>query len=107
LLLTLSVHRPLDVDHIWQSCAYFLPVYLYGMWFSHYRDRVLAWHDRWLPALLVLVTGVVWFEVGYLQRPGAIFSASMFSTENGGIDTNALQKLLFCGILLVLLRRFG
>jgi surface polysaccharide O-acyltransferase-like enzyme len=107
LAVTVCVHRPTDLDDIWQSCAYFLPVYLYGMWFSRHRDRVMAWHDRRLPALLTLVAGLAWIEVTYFPRAGFLQSAALFSTENGIVDTNAVQKLLLCGILLVLLRRFG
>jgi peptidoglycan/LPS O-acetylase OafA/YrhL len=107
LTVTVFVHRPKNPDHIWHSFAYYLPVYLYGMWFSRHRDRVLAWHDRWLPALWTLMAGLVWLEVGYLQRAGVIFSADMFSTERGGLDINALWKLLLCGALLGILRRFG
>jgi surface polysaccharide O-acyltransferase-like enzyme len=107
LTVTVFVHRPRDLDHIWHSFTYYLPVYLYGMWFSHHRDRVLAWHDRWLPALLTLVAGLAWLEVWYLQRAGVIFSAGMFSTESGGLDVDALQKLLLCGVLLSVLRRHG
>ncbi|MCX6632602.1 MAG: hypothetical protein NTW28_33780, partial [Candidatus Solibacter sp.] len=100
-------HRPSDVDHIWHAFVYYLPVYFYGMWFSRHRDRVLAWHARWLPALLMLAAGLAWLEVGYLQRAGVIRSAAMFSTENGGLDANALQKVLHCGLLLSILRRLG
>lgn len=107
LAVTVCVHRPNDLDHIWHSCAYCLPVYLFGMWFSRHRERVMAWHARWLPALLTLVAGLVWLEVWYLSRAGFIHSAAMFSSENGIVDTNALQKLLLCGVLLVILRRFG
>jgi surface polysaccharide O-acyltransferase-like enzyme len=106
LVVTVCVHRPNDFDHIWQSCAYFLPVYLFGMWFSRNRDRLLAWHDRWLPVLLTAAAGLVWLEVG-LKQAGYIKSAAMFSTENGLVDTNAMQKLLLCGVLLVILRRLG
>ena len=106
LVVTACVHRPNDFDHVWHSCAYFLPVYLYGMWFSRHRDRLLAWHDRWLPLLLTAAAGLVWHEVGS-QQAGYIRSAGMFSTENGLVDSNALQKLLLCGVLLVILRRFG
>ena len=106
LAVTVCVHRPNDLDHILHSCAYFLPFYLYGMWFSRHRDRVLAWHDRWLPVLLTGVAGLVWLEV-VLQGAGYVKSAAMFSTENGVVDTNALQKLLLCGVLLVILERLG
>lgn len=107
LMVTVFVHRPSDFTHIWHSCAYFLPVYLFGMWFSRHRDRVMDWHDRALPWLVALVVGLVWLEVGYLQRGGAIGSAGLFSTENGVFGTNALQKILLCGVLLVILRRYG
>jgi surface polysaccharide O-acyltransferase-like enzyme len=105
--VTVFIHRPSNLDNILQSCAYFLPVYIYGMWFSHYRDRVMEWHRRWLPALVIFVAALVWVELTYLPQPGFILSASMFSTENGIVGTNALQKLVLCGVLLVTLRRFG
>ena len=107
LTVTVCVHRPSNFDNIWQSCAYYLPVYVYGMWFSRHRERLLAWHDRWLPALFASVAGLVWLEVAYLHQAGYIVSASMFSTEHGIVDTNAMQKLLLCGVLLVVLRRLG
>lgn len=107
LACTVFVHRPSDFTHIWHSCAYFLPVYIYGMWFSRHRERVMDWHSRWLPGLLALLVALVWLEVGYFGRGGAIGSAQLFSTENGVLGTNALQKLMLCGVLPVLLRRFG
>ena len=108
LLLTAAIfiHRPTDLDRILHSCAYFLPFYLYGMWVSHYRERVLAWHARWLPVLLTVVGALVWLEV-VSRGAGYIKSATMFSTENGIVDTNAVQKLLLCGVLLVILRWLG
>src|ERR1035438_2298703 len=106
LAVTLFVHRPSDPDHIWQSSAYFLPAYIFGMWFSRHRERLLAWHDRWLPVLLTAVAGLVWLEVG-LKQAGYIKSAAMFSTENGILDCDALLKLLLCGVMLVVLRRLG
>jgi membrane-bound acyltransferase YfiQ involved in biofilm formation len=77
------------------------------MWFSRNRERLMAWHDRWLPALFAVVAGLVWLEVGYLQQAGYIASAAMFSPEHGIVDINVLQKLLLCGVLLVVLRRLG
>lgn len=107
LTVTVFVHRPSDFTHIWHSCAYFLPVYLYGMWFSKHREAVMDWHDRWLAWLIAAVVAVVGLEVVYLERGGAIGSAALFSTENGTLGTNAVQKLLLCGVLLALLRRYG
>jgi probable poly-beta-1,6-N-acetyl-D-glucosamine export protein len=107
LTITILVHRPNDLDRIWHSCAYFLPIYIYGMWFSRYRERVIAWHRRALPLLLLLIAALTWVEVAYLKRPGAIGSVGMFSSEGGIIGTNAIQKLLCCGAFIAILQRLG
>ena len=107
LIMTTLVHRPANTDHIWQSLGYFAPVYMYGMWFSRNRERAIAWHQRWLVPLVVLVVALTTVEVVILKRPGFIASLGMFSVEQGIVDTNALQKLLLCGVLLVILRRAG
>ena len=106
LTITLCVHRPSNLDHVWQSGAYFLPIYLFGMWFSRHRERLLAWHDRRLPVLLTAVVALVFLDVR-LQHAEYIRSAAMFSTENGVVDANGLLKLLLCGVILVILRRCG
>jgi hypothetical protein len=106
LLVTVLVHRPSNVNHVWQSTAYFAPVYIYGMWFGRNRERAMAWHQRWLGPLVVVIAALTWSEVMILHRPGYIASG-MFSTDHGVIDTNAIQKLLLCGVLLVALRHAG
>ena len=106
LAVTILVHRPANTDHILQSCAYFLPVYIYGMWFSRHHQLAMSWHGRWLAALLTLVTALTWLEVDVLEACRVHRFAAMFSTEHGTVDTNAVQKLLLCGVLLVILRRF-
>jgi len=107
IVVPVLVHRPSNLEDIWHSCAYFLPVYIYGMWFSRNRDAALAWHKRAMPLLLVAIAATTWLEVVYFKRPGAIDSVAMFSTEQGILGTNAVQKLLLCGVLLVLLRQCG
>ena len=106
LAMTCFVHRPSHFTHVWHSCLYFLPVYLFGMWTSRHRERLLAWHDRWLPFVGGVYLGLVVLEVVGLDRGGALYSRQIFSTEQGAFDTNALQKLVLCGLLLVLLQRF-
>lgn len=106
LTVTVFVHRPATFIHIWHSSAYFLPVYLFGMWFSHHRERVKAWFTRHLPWLLALVVALTLVEVFVFGRGGAIYSVSLFSSEAGVLGTNAIQKLLLCGVLIVLLDRW-
>lgn len=105
LVMTCFVHRPSQFTHVWHSCLYFFPVYLFGMWFSRYRERLLAWHDRWLAVVGGIYLGLVALEVLGLDRGGALYSRQIFSTEQGVFDTNALQKLVLCGLLLVVLQR--
>ena len=107
LVGSVFIHRPDYLGSTLQSAVHFLPVYLFGMWFSRNRDRILAWHERWLPALLALVALVVFLEVGYLKNGGSIYSSSMFSAEARLPDLNVVQKLLLCGIFLTALRRWA
>lgn len=104
--VTVFVHRPATFIHVWHSTAYFLPVYIFGMWFSHHRERVKAWFERHLPWLLALTAGLTATEVFVFERGGAIYSRALFSSEAGVLGTNAIQKLLLCGILIVLLDRW-
>lgn len=106
LVLTVFVHRPQDFTQIGHSCAYFLPVYLFGMWTSRYKDRVMRLTHRHLWPLTALVLALVAVEVFLLHRGGAIYSHHLFSTENGIVGTNAIQKLLMCWVSMAWLDRY-
>jgi peptidoglycan/LPS O-acetylase OafA/YrhL len=56
--------------------------------------------------LTAVVAALVWVEVFVLDRGGAIASRLPFSTENGVFDTNALQKILLCWVLMAWLDRY-
>ena len=103
--ITILVHRPVDFTHIWHSCAYFLPIYLLGMWSSRHRERLMPVILRWLAPATALVLALVVIEVLVLGRGGAIASHRMFSTENGVWGTNAIQKILLCWVLMGWLER--
>ena len=106
LLVTVLVHRPEQLSDIGHACVYFLPVYLFGMACSKHRVRLLELVHRFLGPLTVLVLGLVVVEVFVLERGGALLSQGLFSTENGVVDTNAIQKLLLCWVLMGWLDRF-
>ena len=104
-LLTLSMfaHRPSQYEHIGQSLLYFLPAYLFGMCFSHYREGAMALVRLWRWPLTALSAALVLIEVWGLGRGGAIFSERSFSTEAGVVDLNMLIKLLASVLLVDLL----
>lgn len=102
--VTVFVHRPVDFIHIWHSCAYFFPVYLFGMAFSHHREAMVARLEKLVPLQVAVVVGLVAVEVFVLERGGAIYSKTPFSAEAGIFGTNAIQKLILCGLLVVLLK---
>ena len=74
-----------------EKCVYFFSIYLVGMLFSHYRERVFQKTCRHLPLLLGVTLGCVLVELLVVQqRTGPI---------------NLLQKLALCPILLLALDR--
>ena len=99
-------HRPENITQTYHSCITFLPVYIYGMWSSRYRESLMPWVQRLLLPLTALAAALVSVEVFLLDRGGAIVSRLPFSTENGVFDTNALQKILLCWVLMAWLDRY-
>jgi surface polysaccharide O-acyltransferase-like enzyme len=103
-LLASFAHRPEAQTMLDQTVVYFLPVYLAGMFTSHFRDTVFGWvrRSRW-PLIAIAVACVV-VEVALRERTGAIESHSMFSTERGVFDVNLTMKLASSLVLLEWLR---
>ncbi|MEQ1761402.1 MAG: acyltransferase, partial [Vicinamibacterales bacterium] len=106
LSVTTIIHRPGGPEQIWHSLLYFAPIYVYGMWFSRYKETLLAWHDRWFLRLVFLLIALIWFEVGFARSVGDFVSTSVLAPD-GRVGTNAIQKLVICGVLLAALRRCG
>jgi probable poly-beta-1,6-N-acetyl-D-glucosamine export protein len=100
-------HRPALQPQLGHSILYFLPIYVTGMWVSHYREPVLAAAGRHRLALTALIVATVAFEVLMRERPGALESVSVFSTERGIFDVNLYQKLAASILALELLRHAG
>ena len=98
LVMTIFVHRPVNFTHVWHSCAYFIPIYIFGMWSSRYQGKVLPWIHQRLWPLTIIATALTIFEVFVLERGGAIHSHRMFSIENGIVGTNAIQKIIMCWV---------
>lgn len=104
LLLASFAHRPQHQTQLNQSLLYFLPVYLSGMFVSHFWERIAAWARRLRWPLLAVALACIAFEVAYRDRTGAIESATMFSTERGVFDVNLYAKLILSVVCLEALR---
>lgn len=103
-LLASFAHRPMIQTALPQTVVYFLPVYLAGMFTSHYRERVLGWVRRWRWVLVLVVFAALLIEVLLRERTGAIESRSMFSVERGVFDVNLTMKLCISLLMLEWLR---
>jgi surface polysaccharide O-acyltransferase-like enzyme len=106
LLVTVLVHRPVNFTHVWHSCAYFIPIYIFGMWSSRNKDRIMPWIQEALWPLTLVAVALTLFEVFVLGRGGAIHSHRLFSPENGVVGTNAIQKIFMCWVVMGWLDRF-
>jgi probable poly-beta-1,6-N-acetyl-D-glucosamine export protein len=100
------IHRPehnLDPFH---SFIYFLPAYLFGIWFSANRDLALAFAVRVAPLLAAAIVLTILYRALAVQDHGLYASPGLLS-PTGDIDLLWIQKMMLCPLALVLLRRGG
>ncbi len=107
LLVTLGaamlVHRPVKNISVFQSVAYFLPVYLAGMNVSLHRKAVL---ERLTGREWLLAVGVLGLAVMQVALYDKYSNHHKPAFEWGGVDPVMPQKLLACLLLYVVLERF-
>lgn len=102
-LLAMWVHRPLDNLNPFHSFLYFANIYMFGMLFCEYRDRIMPVIARppvvLLLGLLILVVAVV--QVTVLNDTSNIERAAGDGWLPLGFDMMLIQKyvgfFLFCG----------
>ncbi|HLK91104.1 MAG TPA: acyltransferase [Polyangia bacterium] len=106
LLVAVFLHRSREHRLVFQSAAYFLPIYLAGMWASTRREAMLAFVDRYGRTLLAITVAAFVVEIVLQGRTGPIYSRHPFSTEAGVLDLDLPIKLLLSFLVLALLRRY-
>ena len=106
-ILALLIHRPMQLTSILHAAVYFLPAYLAGMWFSHYRELVIVFlrKARWI--LICFGVALILIEMVIYKHGGAIMSRAPFSTEDGIVDIDFLLKLLISFVLVELLQKYN
>jgi surface polysaccharide O-acyltransferase-like enzyme len=89
LIVTAFVPRPVD-NGAMQSFAHFASIYVFGMFCSHFRDRLFPWVERTCFVLLA----------GFLA-----LTAIEFWTAPNPIAINSLSKLIVCLLVMYALWR--
>lgn len=103
LIASLTVQRPVSNFAVWQSVAYFLPVFLFGALASLHRVALLVRLQGQEVALglcigaLALVQAYAYPNFGNLQKPAFQLALP---------DVLLAQKVLLCLFFMVLLHRF-
>jgi len=103
--LSLLAHRPsVQKYHHLELALYFLPGYMSGMLASLYKERVLAFSQKYF---YWLVAGVLATLLGhfYLSDFDGSYVEEMFSGERGLIDWVFIQKFLLFFVLIALMKR--
>jgi probable poly-beta-1,6-N-acetyl-D-glucosamine export protein len=105
IVVAMLCHRPLHLTSVGHSLIYFTPAYVSGMWLSHYRERALAFFDRYFVVLALASTAAMAIDLFVFDSSGAIFSRAPFSTENGIVGVDLPVKLIWGILLIAFLRR--
>jgi len=103
LPLPLLLHRPVNNLLVWQSVAYYVPMYLFGILASLHREEIYKRFNGCdsclgiVVLLLALAQAIFYTNYGNFEKPPFEFR---------GVDIQFLQKMVLCLFLMVFLHRF-
>ena len=91
IIISILIQRPASLTLLPQSCIHFFSVYLFGMFCSRYKDRVIEkLQKKWIWIFFVMIS-TIFLE---FQYPGVRCGISPF---------NYLQKMVLCLLLILCL----
>jgi len=102
LLCSIFIHRPIDNLSVFQSVIYYMPIYLYGITFSKYKDFFYRTLEKYLYRILFCIIVLAFYQT-YLGHIGNYHNDPMLSN---GIDILLIQKFLMCNFLAVWLHKY-
>ena len=108
LLLVLSalIHRPENNINPVHSFLFFFPIYLYGMWASKYKERLLLSVENHAGFLLLLWIILFGIHCAFSAVHGNIHSRLTFPPEKILFDIGMFHKLLACTLLTFYLNKY-
>lgn len=107
ILMSISVfiHRPLGNLSPIHSLIYFTPIYLLGILYSAYEERISKFIENKSFALAVVTIGISMAQVAYTNSYGSYHKSTMFSYE--GVDLMILQKTVMIFFFLSILKKIN
>ncbi|NVJ51250.1 MAG: acyltransferase [Gammaproteobacteria bacterium] len=107
LVLSLLIHRsPVPIVDVPRHVIYFIPVFIIGMWVNDCRDQVEGWLERNCFGLLLVVLALIAYQFNFADYHGSLLTEHAFDNKRWLFDFELIQKLLFCGLFIGLLRRY-
>jgi peptidoglycan/LPS O-acetylase OafA/YrhL len=107
VLIPISVfaHRPaIQKYHHLQLALYFLSAYMSGMLVGLYRDKAMAFAQKYFVALLAAVAAIALGHFLLTDDVGT-YVEEIFSRERGLVDWIFVQKFLFFFVLIALMKK--
>jgi peptidoglycan/LPS O-acetylase OafA/YrhL len=100
LIIAAFSHRPQAEVSIPHTLLYFGPVYLFGMFCSHYRSKFLDLVMKHQHTLVFLYITLLTIELSFYDNHGIIYVKHLFSHDKELLDINLFQKLILCLLLI-------
>lgn len=90
----------------WVGFIIYFPIYLLGMWASHYRTRIIPMCERYAYSLLCVAVGLAVLQLVAFDSHGNMAADSMFESHDDVIAIVRIQKIALTFALLGLLSRY-
>ncbi len=88
IILSLFIERGNrgDLHNIHMNFIHFLSVYLFGLWFSHFNDKILNWTERF--KWLIILPFIIFFGLTIYRYQDVLYDQLLY-----------FQKMLLCWVL--------
>jgi len=107
IVMSMFLHRgPVPIVDVPRHVAYFLPVFITGMWINDYREQLEPIFERYALMLFVIVSALIAIQFNFASYHGSLLTDAAFDNAQWQFDFEFIQKLLMCAFLIGLLRRY-
>ena len=105
ITISILVHRPPSEANLIHVSLHFFSVYLLGMWFSHFKERIFPMVEKISYFLIATTVILLLIEIRFYEHTGVIYAQKMFFHNKELININFFQKLSLSFLGIYFLRK--
>ena len=107
IIIAALIHRPPAEINLTQMSFHFLPVYIFGMFLSHYKKTILKAVDGAVWWFIFIFALLYFTELYFYHNVGIIYVQNIAFHDKELIDINLFQKIVLCLLLISFFRKYN